>query len=230
MEPDRVLTPAAIEEYLRSRPAWIRWREWLRGRRYLATRFESRPSPLVIVAHSFRDAAYARQTALAVEQDWAAVPAQCREAYEEILAKAPGLVVLQLRRKNICGCLGHRHVVVREAPFTESHDVFCGATVGEMDIAYERVLTWQALPLTDTALDTKFVEGARQNEFRAEQFRLRMLSILLHEINHLVFPRESEASIRARSLAFYRDALASYAEGAVDTLSFTIDRSFSRFG
>jgi hypothetical protein len=36
--------------------------------------------------------------------------------------------------------------------------------------------------------------------------------------------------VRQRSLGFYHDALASYVENAMATLSFTIDRSFSRLG
>jgi hypothetical protein len=230
MEIAHLPSPASIEEYLRSLPRWIRWRQWASGRRYRVARFSDRARPLVIVAHSFRDAARARQLALAVEQDWAGVPNRCREAYDEILFKVPGLIIVQLRRKNVCGCLGHRHLVVREAPFAESHDAFGGARVGEMDIAYERVETWQALPLSDTALDTKFLEGTRLEEFRAQQFRLRVLSVLLHETNHLVAPDEPETSVRERSLAFYHDALASYVENALATLSLTIDRSFSRLG
>ena len=193
-------------------------------------RFSDRTHPLVIVSHSFRDAAMARQVALAVEQNWAEVPTHCREVYDQILFKAPGLVVVQLRRKNICGCLGHRHVAVREGPFAEDHDAFGGARVGEMDIACKRIEAWSALPLSDTALDTKFREGTRLKEFRAQQFRLRLLSVLLHEINHLVSPDEPETSVRSRSLAFYHDALASYVENAVATMSLTIDRSFSRLG
>ena len=97
-----------------------------------------------------------------------------------------------------------------------------------MDIAYQQVLTWRALPLSDTALDAKFLQGSRLKEFHAKQFRLRLLSIILHETNHLVFPNEPETSIRERSLNFYRDALAAYTENAIATLSFTLDRSFSR--
>ncbi len=193
-------------------------------------RFQDRLKPLIIIAHSFRDAAKSSQLARVVEQVWAQVPSPCREAYDEILVKAPGIVIVQLRRTNVCGCLGHRHMVVKEAPFAETHDAFGGATCGEVDIAYERVETWKALPLMDTALDTKFLEGSRLEEFHAEQFRTRLLSVLLHETNHLVFPHEPEASVRERSLAFYRDALASYVENAMATLSFTIDRSFSRLG
>jgi hypothetical protein len=224
------VSPTAIEEYLRTLPRRVRWRQWLQGRRYRIARFADRATPLVIIAHSFRDAAMARQVALVVEQDWAGVPPHCRASYDEILFKAPSLIVVQLRRKNVCGCLGHRHVFVREAPFAEPHDVFGGGQVGEMDIAYMRIETWLAQPLSDTALDAKFREGSRLEEFRAQQFRLRLLSVLLHETHHLVSPQEPENSIRERSITFYRDALASYVESALATLSLTIDRSFARFG
>jgi hypothetical protein len=230
MGSEHILSPTSIEEYLRSLPRWVRWRQWLSGRRYRIARFGDRATPLVIVAHSFRDAARARQVALVVEKDWAGVPQPCRDAYDAILFHAPELIVIQLRRKNICGCLGHRHVAVRESPFAEPHEAFGGARVGEMDIAYERVEAWSALPLSDTALDVKFLEGSRLKEFHAKQLRLKLLSILLHETHHLVTSNESEESVRARSLAFYRDSLASYVEESLATLSLTIDRSFSRFG
>lgn len=226
---ESLLSPTAIEEYLRHLPRWVRWRQWLQGRRYRVTRFADRTTPLVVIAHSFRDAAMSRQVALVVEQDWAAVPSHCRASYDEILFKAPSLIVVQLRRKNICGCLGHRHLFVREAPFTEPHDAFGGAHVGEMDIAYSRIRTWLAQPLSDTALDAKFLEGSRLDEFRSQQFRLRLLSVLLHETHHLVSPQEPESFVRERSIAFYREALASYVENALATMSFTLDRSFSRF-
>lgn len=231
--PSLPLSPAAIANYLRSRRRWLRWRDWTAGRRYRLAQFQADPDarrgPLVVTAHSFRDSQVARQIARAVEQDWPLVPARCREAYDEILFRAPDLVVVQLRRRNLCGCLAHRHVFVREAPFSDTHEAFAGAAVGEMDIAYQHVERWIALPLTDTAFDTKFLEGSRQEEFRAQQFRLKLLSIVLHETNHLVFPQEAENSVRERSMAFYREALAHYVADAVASLSLTIDRSFSRF-
>ena len=87
---------------------------------------------------------------------------------------------------------------------------------------------WLALPLMDMALDAQFVAGSRLREFQAERLRLQFLSILLHEINHMVHPQEPEVSIRGRSLAFYRDALAKYVADTKASLSLTIDRSFSR--
>jgi len=226
----QVLTPATVEEYLRSLPRWVRWRRWLSGRRYRIVRFADRPLPLVVIAHSVRDAARARQVARSVEQDWAAAPQSCREVYDRMLFEAPELIVVQLRRTNICGCLGHRHVVVKESPFAEHHQALGVARVGEMDIASQRVEEWSALPLSDTALDVKFLEGSRLEEFHAKQFRLRLLSVLLHETNHLVAPQEPEPAVRERSLGFYREALARYVEDALATLSLTIDRSLSRFG
>jgi hypothetical protein len=220
----------AIENYLRARPRWMRWREWLRGRRYSLALFAARSRPLVVIAHSFRDASRADQLVQAVEEDWLGVPAACRAAYEEILERAPGVLVVQLRRTNICGCLGHRHVVVKEAPFAEPHDALGGAPAGEMDIAYHRVEGWLASPLMDTALDTQFMAGSRLKEFHTQQLRLRLLSILLHEAHHMVCSQEPEDSVRKRSVAFYRDALASYVENTRATMSLTIDRSFSRFG
>ena len=226
---DDSLTPDALEAYLHSRPRWIRWRGWLAGRRYALAAFADRPKPLVVVAHSRRDSVKALEMVRAVKRDWAEAPQECREAYEEILRNSPKLVIVQFRRTNICGCLGHRHVIVKEPPFAEPHDALGGDPAGELDIAYQRVERWVALPLSDIAHDTQFVAGSRLREFQAERLRLQLLSILLHEINHMVHSQEPETSVRERSLAFYRDALARYVENAKASLSLTIDRSFSRF-
>jgi hypothetical protein len=223
------IMPGAVKAYLDSRPRWIRWREWLAGRRYAFAPFPDRPKPLVVVAYSRRDEMKAFEMVHAVERDWAEAPPHCRAAYEEILRNSPKLVIVQFHRSNVCGCLGHRHVIVKERPFAEPHDALGGDPVGELDIAFERVEKWLALPLMDIALDTQFVAGSRLREFQAERLRLQFLSILLHEINHMVNSQEPEASIRERSLAFYRDALARYVENAKASLSLTIDRSFSRF-
>jgi len=220
----------SIENYLTARPAAARWIEWVAGRRYRIAAFPDRLHPVVVVAHRHRDAAKAEQIVRAVERDWTETPAPCREAYEETLSHAPGIIVVQLRRKNICGCLGHRHVLVKELPFSEPHDAFGDYAVGEMDIAYDRVEKWLAQPIMDTALDTQFMAGSRRKDFHNQQLRFRLLSILLHETHHMVAPHATEDVVRERSLTFYREALANYVEIAHATLSLTIDRSFSRLG
>jgi len=222
------VTPDIVQAYLQSRPRSIRWREWLAGRRHALAAFPDRSKPLVVVAHWRRDSAKALEMVRAVEKDWAEAPLECRRAYEALLANSPKVVIIQFRRTNTCGCLGHRHVIVKEPPFAEPHDALGGDPAGELDIAYQRVESWVALPLTDIALDTQFVTGSRLQEFQAKRLRLQLLSILLHEINHMVRSQEPETSIRERSLAFYRDALAHYVETAKASLSLTIDRSFSR--
>ena len=236
-------TAPAIQAYLESRSRSVRLQEWLRGRRYrlaglsrpaaagepsTAGGAKPRESLLVVIAHARRDTAVALRVAEALEKDWPAVPLRCRAAYEGILACAPEIIVLDLRRVNRCGCLGHRHLVVREPPFAEAHEAFGGAAIGEIDIALKLVQAWPVLSLLDCALVSRFFEGSRLDEFRHRQWGLRLLSVFLHETHHLVFPADAEDAVRGRSVAFYRDALSSYAEETCSTLSFTIDRSFSR--
>ena len=230
MSPEQHPLAQAVERFLASRPRGARWLEWLAGRRYRLVVFPDRPRPVVVVAHRGHKPARAEQIAHAIEYDWAETPSECRHAYDEILRQAPGLIVVQLRRKNVCGCLGHRHLIVKEAPFCEPHDAFGDAAVGEMDIAFERVESWLAQPLMDTALDTQFMAGSRLKEFHDQQLRFRLLSILLHETHHMVAPHAPEDVVRERSLTFYREALAHYVEVARASLSLTIDRSFSRLG
>jgi hypothetical protein len=224
------VSAAAIREYLDSRRGWVRGVEWASGRRYLPARMSDRATPLYLIAYSFRDQRAARQLSLAVEQDWSLAPESCREAYDAILFQAAGLIVIQLRRSNLCGCLGHRHPLVREKPFAEPHHSLGSVAVGEMDLAYRHIEAWQALPLSDTALDARFLEGSRLEDFRKKQFRLKALSVILHETHHLVCPQEPETAIRQRSVGFYHDTIAHYVENATATLSLTIDRSFYRFG
>lgn len=219
-----------VERYLAARPRAARWLEFVARRRYRLAAFPDRVQPVVVIAHRGRHPSRMDLVARAIEHDWAETPPVCRDAYEEILQQAPGIIVVQLRRTNVCGCLGHRHVIVKEIPFSEPHDAFGDAAVGEMDIAFDRVETWLAQPIMDTALDTQFIAGSRLREFHDQQLRFRLLSILLHETHHMVAPQATEDVVRSRSLAFYREALANYVENARATLSFTIDRSFSRLG
>jgi hypothetical protein len=222
---------ARITDYLAGRPWLTRALVWLRGRRYLITELAPDPqaAPLaVVIAHQRADRFHARRVALALAEDWPAAPPWCHAAYEAVLAGAPDLVVVDLRRRNRCGCLGHRHPLVREEPFRLTHEGFGAGTIGEIDIAWQRVEAWPALPLEETALDARFFEGTRLDEFRDRQARLRLLSVFLHETNHLVNPHEPEESVRSRSVTFYREALSHYVEDACATMALTIDRSFSR--
>ena len=217
----------SVERLLRSLPLKSRLGNWLGGRRFLLAHPAARSEKLVIVAHSVRDSEVASEILVAWEKDWFETPAACRKDYEDILAGMPEVVVVQLRRDNICGCLGHRHLRVHERTFRHLNG-FTPSGVGEVDIAHGRIADWEPWPLMNTAFDSRLLPGSRLEEFRQRQFRLRLLSVMLHETNHLVRTREPETSVHARSVNFYREALASYFESSSDTLSFTLDRSFSR--
>src|SRR4029077_4245071 len=123
--------------YIDSRPAVLRWRDRLIGRRYQLAWFparagasaDTRPGPVVVIAHSFLDATPAYRIAATVEQDWPQIPANYSLAYDEILQLAPQIIVVQLRKTNLCGCLAHRHLFVREPAFTEAHESLGNATV-----------------------------------------------------------------------------------------------------
>jgi hypothetical protein len=220
----------SVDRYLESRPWAARFLEFVARRKYRVATFAGRPLPVFVIAHRGRHPARIETAAHAIEHDWTETPPGCRDSYEEILRQAPEIVVVQLRRTNVCGCLGHRHVAVKEIAFAGEQGKFGGATVGEMDIAYDRVESWLAQPLMETALDTKFIAGSRLEEFHERQLRYRLLSIILHETHHMVAPQAPEDVVRGRSLAFYREALAHYVDDAHSQLSFTIDRSFSRLG
>ncbi len=241
MERNRDL-PARVELFLKSLPLRTRLGNWLSGRRFLSVRPGGQPgaqsrakqgaqeAKLIIVAHSVRDAHVAADLRTALEKDWFETPAACREDYEDILAGMPHLVVVQLRRDTVCDCLGHRHFRVHEQLFSRHRMDFHGYEVGEVDLAHRRIAAWEPWPLMATAFDSSFLPGTRLTEFRRRQFRLRLLSVVLHEANHLARPSEHEASVLSRSVNFYRDAMTSYFEASRNTLSFTLDRSFSRLG
>ena len=239
--------PAQVERFLKSLPLRTRLGNWLRGRRFLSVRPGGQSAgqtaaaargakpgaqeeKLIVVAHSVRDANVAADLRTALEKDWFETPPACREDYEDILAEMPHLVVVQLRRDTVCDCLGHRHFRVRERLFSRHLQKFHGYEVGEVDLAHRRIAAWEPWPLMSTAFDSKFIPGTRLTEFRRRQFRLRLLSVLLHEANHLARPSEHEASVLSRSVNFYRNAMVSYFETSRNTLSFTMDRSFSRLG
>jgi hypothetical protein len=220
----------SVERYLASRPRAARLLEFVVRRHYRIATFPNRPLPVFVIAPRGRFTSRIELTAHTIEHDWTETPPDCRESYEEILQRAPEVIVIQLRRTNVCGCLGHRHVSVKEIPFSEPREAQAGAPVGEMDIAYDRVESSLAQPLMETALDTQFIAGSRLKEFHEQQLRYRLLSVILHETHHMVAPEAAENIVRGRSLAFYRQALAHYVENARAELSFTIDRSFSRLG
>src|ERR1035438_3601538 len=88
--------------------------ETLRGREQILVR-PAPELPLVTIAfpRGERDGAMELKAALA--ETWLTIPAELRARYAPVLGKMPPMVVVDLRSRNTCRCLGHFH-----PPGTES--------------------------------------------------------------------------------------------------------------
>ena len=53
--------------------------------------------------------------------------------YSEVLAQTPSFVVVELRRKNVCTCLGHHHPRGTESRLTHRLHGLSGVRTGELD-------------------------------------------------------------------------------------------------
>lgn len=121
--------------------------------------------------------------------------------YRPMLDAAPAMVVVLLRPLNACQCLGHHHPRGAESRLTRRLSADLGEPVGEIDLAYEGIRRWQPEPLSTLAAADL---GER---LPAIHFQAAVLAVLLHELEHLVFPDRSEQEIRLRSNRFYSGAM-----------------------
>jgi hypothetical protein len=121
--------------------------------------------------------------------------------YERILASLPAMVVVVLRPSNVCGCLGHHHPAGTESRLTRRLASELGSPVGEIDLAYEAIRKWSPQPLSTLALniETQYLEELH--------FQAAMLTVLLHELEHLACPEHSEREVRLASNDFYSLAM-----------------------
>jgi hypothetical protein len=78
-----------------------------------------------------------------------------------------------------------------------------GVRTGEIDLASEAIREWEPQPLSHLALP----EEAHTEELRSFRWQVALLGVFLHEIHHLVQPKESEIAVRERSQRFYTDSL-----------------------
>jgi len=183
---------------------WSLYR-WLRGSEQLLLR-PTAELPLVLITYGRGDTDGVERFREALEEIWPALPDSFRERYTAILKHAPPLIVVQLRARNICTCLGHHHPPGTESRITRRFRNLSGVATGEIDLAFEAIRDWEPLPLSHLALPAE----ADTQEMRLFQWRLALLSVFLHEIHHLVRPREPEHEVRQKSQTFYVDALAHF--------------------
>lgn len=170
--------------------------ERLRGREQRLVR-GSGEGPLLLVSYPSGHRSAAEDVESAYARLLPALPPEIRTRYEAVLQRLPAMVVVLLRPKNPCGCLGHHHVKGAESRLTRRLRADMGDAVGEVDLAWEAIREWQPLPLSSMAA------GALGGKLGAIHFEAALLSVLLHELEHLAFPDHAEREVRTSSNDFY---------------------------
>ena len=188
-------------------PGWFqRLADRIRGREQLLVRAGD-DMPLLLISYPKGSP----EAAAAVETGYAhtlrALAPQLRARYQEVLLSLPPLVVVVLRTRNACGCLGHHHPRGAESRLTRRLAEDLGSQVGEIDLAYEGIREWRPQPLSSMAL------GELGGRGEALHCLAATLAVLLHELEHLAYPDRSEREIRARSNDFYAAAMEDLVSG-----------------
>ncbi len=191
------------------RPPGVLWHiyRWLRGTEQILVRPASE-LPLVLISYAPGEMEGMKQFREALAETWTALPEEFREHYRGFLETAPSLVVVLLRGRNICTCLGHHHPKGTESPLTRRLRSMSGVQTGEIDLAVESIRRWEPQPLSHLALPAE----AERASFRNLQWRLALITVFLHELHHMVRPDEAESVVRGHSQRFYDDALARLVE------------------
>ncbi|MEN6608977.1 MAG: hypothetical protein ABFD60_17135 [Bryobacteraceae bacterium] len=185
---------------------WERLRDRFQGRDQFLT---SGPGdlPLLLINYPRGMSDAAREIELAYTHTFEALRPETREPYAEIVRALPALVVVLVRRKNPCGCLGHHHPQGTESRLSRRLASELGHPVGEIDIAYEEIREWRPQPISSMAL------GELGGPVEAMHTRAATLAVLLHELEHLARPDGRESEIRRRSNAFYTAVMEELAAG-----------------
>ncbi len=177
-----------------------RLRDWFRGREQLLVR-PAGALPMLLVSYPSGAQDAAREVEAAWTHTFVGLGAGVREIYAEVLEKAPSMLVILLDAFQACECLGHCHPRGTETRLTRRLAADLGEPIGEIDLAYEGIRGWEPEPLASLAVGE--LGGARA----LIHFQAGLLAVLLHELEHLVFPERAEQEIRRRSNAFYTAAM-----------------------
>ena len=183
------------------------WRfyHWLRGTEQLLLR-PAADLPLVLISYAGGDREGVERLRGSLEETWLTLPDSFRQRYSAILEDAPPLIVVLLRRRNICTCLGHHHPSGTESRITRRLRNLSGVRTGELDLAFDAIRDWEPLPLSHLALPSE----ASTEETTSFQWQFALLAVFLHELHHLVNPEAPERTVREKSQKFYVDALANH--------------------
>lgn len=172
-----------------------------RGERLIRTGEEM---PLVVAGYPRGSARLAAALSESLRFTLPSLPQPVRDSYRSVLAELPSVIVADLRKHNTCSCLGHHHQSATLAS-TRQLSSDTGASVGEIDLAVEAIRAWEPLPLATLAVPAS--DRKTRTRLADLRFHVGLLSVFLHELEHVAFPERAESEIRARSDDFYRRAL-----------------------
>jgi hypothetical protein len=178
----------------------------LRGRDQLLIR-AGEDRPMLLASFPSGKLAVAREAESAYARTLPDLPPEIPAPYARLWAALPHMIVVLLRTTNPCGCLGHRHPPGSESRITRRLAADLGCPVGEIDLAYEGIRNWRPQPLSEMAA------GELSESVRRIHFQVAMLAVLLHELEHLAFPADSEKDVRTRSNRFYSEAMEELVSG-----------------
>jgi len=176
------------------------WLERLRGREQRLVRAAGQ-TPLLLLSYPRRGRAVADEIEVAYAHTFPRLNPEIRAPYQGVLERLPALVVVLLRPRNLCDCLGHHHPGGTESRLTRRLMADLGSPVGEIDLAYEAIRRWEPQPLAAMAV------GELEPRLPVLHFQAAVLAVLLHELEHLAFARSAEHETRARSNWFYTRAM-----------------------
>jgi hypothetical protein len=174
--------------------------EGVRGREQMMVR-AGEDLPLLLLSFPSAAREVAREVEAAYARTFRRLSPEARGLYRELLESAPAIVVLVLRPLNPCRCLGHHHPAGTESRLTRRLEADLGERIGEIDLAYEGIRDWRPEPLSTLAA------GDLGGRLPSIHFQAAALAVLLHELEHLVFPDKSEQEIRLKSNRFYSTAM-----------------------
>jgi hypothetical protein len=171
----------------------------IRGREQILVR-ASEELPLVVVSYPRGKTALAEALQAALVSTYRQISPDTRRRYEAVLPRLPSMVVAVLRTHNPCTCLGHHHPLGTHSRMARRLRRDTGLPVGELDLAVEAIRAWEPLPLASLAADSAAPQTPEFKEFR---FHVGLLTVFLHELEHLAFPDHDEQEVRQRSNGFY---------------------------
>ena len=186
--------------HYRPPPLWKQLLAQLRGRGQLLVRGPEQ-WPLLLLSFPTGHDEIAAELRAAWLHTLPALHAPVVDPYRRMLAQLPPMVVVLLNARNICTCLGHFHPRGTETRLARRLRSETGGEVGELDLAWDNIRDWRPHPLSSLAATND------HDNFNRLHFRAALLTVLLHELEHLAHPDRQELAVRHSSDAFYTAVL-----------------------